>query len=338
MKEYPQVPTREEVYESVRLGYYWRRLVADPEIALIALGEAVQVLEKARLLDFLPEKKGMNGYVGADSILDTIKRAWKDAGLGLPPQQQMIHLKRYLEQKLVSSEALIKIAIGSGEKQRTFEEIINDKRGRLIKLPAFSGESFPANLRQAVRNAAMRGCQVLILTLSEAVARKLEPESKPSGVAKWITELASEYPEKVMVRILDDERFAHFSGALVYGEDLIPLYYRVAVSGLEERRTAGVFAYGDGQTSLFKLLERYFDLAWESAIPLSVYQKRFRQALRGFLRGLFLQVGARRIIFVGGILVLLAFALSRNPNSLAFQLTAVLLPLYLSIPELWRKQ
>jgi hypothetical protein len=54
MREFPQLPTYEEISEGGRMLYYWRRIITDNQVARSTLNVTVATLRDAGLLQFLP--------------------------------------------------------------------------------------------------------------------------------------------------------------------------------------------------------------------------------------------------------------------------------------------
>ena len=146
-----------------------------------------------------------------------------------------------------------------------------------IKLTANSLLSFfkKWKLDEICLEKLLAGVNVQILLVAPEARTELHRESSIQETRQLLDEFAqmARGPGKLEVRLCRDERFGFFSGLLTYGK---PDKRSGAPTRLTarfnlrfpERGTLGFIFEALGDTSLFRVLEAYFDHAWRRAQPL----------------------------------------------------------------------
>lgn len=216
-----------------------------------------------------------------------------------------------------------------------------------IKLPAYSGETFFESWRVSslLVEKLKLGVNVKILFIHPDLGSRLE--ARPSArktvemVKRFLDKVDQERKAfknagrqgfgKIEIRWVRQPRFACFTGLLTYTRADIPTS-RSSVARLNihrigrDRATAGIMIESDnamGETSLFKVLEAYFDEAWKRAEPLSGPRLWLSRAI---------DVG---ISYPGVVLTALVIAFLFYVNAFVATIFAFVYPITLTV--LWRR-
>lgn len=186
----------------------------------------------------------------------------------------------------------------SKESKDSFLQALNNA-DRAIKLPAYSGETFfeSWNIDRLFIEKLKQGVSIKILFIHPELASRWErrPPAKETVemVGRFLKKVSEEKRAferagkrsfgEIEIRWIRQPRFAFFTGLLTY-VDQSSLGGAVARFNIHrvglERGTVGLIVSSDndiGDTTLFKVLETYFDEAWKKAEPLSgfgLWQRR----------------------------------------------------------------
>ncbi|USZ71829.1 hypothetical protein [Natronosalvus halobius] len=139
-------------------------------------------------------------------------------------------------------------------------------------LAAFSLETIPGFLEESLSEALENGVDVRITLLHPDLGVELERprvgEEIEAGI-RSIERLEREHAESagtLTYRLIREREDAHFFGLLVHSRNDQECTYRVFVRELgRERGVSSILLRGRDQTTVYRLLSRYFDRAWENA-------------------------------------------------------------------------
>jgi hypothetical protein len=141
MKEFPQLPTEQELRESVRMTYYWRDVVKAKDLGDMTLAKTTDALRDAGLLRFLPDDT-VRGISEPKLVTDSIRGSWQNVLNRACPDRCISSIQTFLRDRFDSVQGLASLLVGSNVKKTSLVEAIGDPDIDLIKLPLFSGESF----------------------------------------------------------------------------------------------------------------------------------------------------------------------------------------------------
>ncbi len=171
----------------------------------------------------------------------------------------------------------------------TFISAVEDEEAEEVWLPAFSGETFRTRLRGPLESQLLRGHKIRILIYGADLMESFEPQMGEEKIKEeirkmrdFVEEIREELPEfahNLQLRLLPARamKLGYFSGLLTFRrvegtEKLQPKIYRVNVHEKPGMRgTQGVMIWGEGNTTLFHILQYYFEQAWKEAIPIEEY-------------------------------------------------------------------
>lgn len=237
----------------------------------------------------------------------------------------------------------------SKESKESFLQAIKDADGA-IKLPAYSGETFFESWKvgSLLIEKVRRGVDVKILFVHPELGSRLEGKELAQTLTQKTVAMAEHFLHeverqlksdkqnrhrklgKIEIRWIREEKYGYFTGLLTYTKHQSP---GVAVARLNihriglERATVGLMLGCDnkiGDTSLFKILETYFDEAWKRAEPLS-RTKRWLSQIVNFSTGYY-GVVLTSLIIAGTLFFV---------NSIIANILVFIYPVVLTL--LWRR-
>ncbi len=171
----------------------------------------------------------------------------------------------------------------------SFIEALSNKEASLIWLPTFSAETFREKVEPILKKRILDDhCQVQILMYSNDLMEYFESAMKQRAVAQidkmkqWMKGIRGQLPKKrqhlLQIRLLPKKarNLGYFTGLLTFrefGGEFQPLVYRINVHEKPGMRgTHGKMIQGEGNTTLFQILEHYFTTAWHQSMPIEYYQ------------------------------------------------------------------
>ena len=212
------------------------------------------------------------------------------------------HLDRYLQRRTERQVERIPIATTERATETFKSDLDPEKYGSATELclPTFSFETIPEFVKERIRQWVQNGADVKILIYSEKVGRQLESgrvQKEIRAGARDLSDLKSDLsgaPGRVKYRFITENEHTYFRGLLVRSTDPTECTYRLLVINQHERGVNSPVLRGQGQTTLYEVLDRYFDRAWSAARPPGLRgQLKQNQKLVGLVVAL--------VVFAGGV-------------------------------------
>ena len=246
-------------------------------------------------------------------------------------------------------------AVGEAGKQ-TFLDSLRDRDVMEIWLPAFSLETLRDEIEDIVLERLSDGCKIRILIHSKELYVRFEGKwirssaiEQLNRTLRWTRAIKARvdkrYARHLEVRALPDQYAAlgYFSGLLTFSDQpgrtrtRIPKRYRVNIHEKATMRgTTGRMLIGEGNTTLFRILQFYFDQAWQRSFPLEASGSHLRM-LWWNMRQLRIPILESKGVAVTLTMLLTLMALVailQNAN-IAVTLLTLLLGTYSALFQIW---
>ncbi len=184
-------------------------------------------------------------------------------------------LERRLDEKRQSHRAEVINQTSSKDGRTSFEADLdweNYTRASEICVASFSLETMPDFFEPLLVSALQNGVDVRILLLHPELGASLERERAATAIREgtaFIEELRDRCADAsgtLSYRLVRDREYAYFYGLLVRSEFPGECTYRVFVRDLDrERGVTASLVRGEERTTMYLLLSRYFEDAWDAA-------------------------------------------------------------------------
>ncbi len=212
-----------------------------------------------------------------DKLRDHLLEAAPDTDVAEVMDELQAHFTIYTERRMNTRVKTLPTAT-SGEGTDSFIEDItldNNPEATELCIPAFSfevlrNETFKSRIREWYEN----GKTVKLLLYSEELGATVEPESAErvrttisdtKDILAQLRDTAEHEDGELQYRLIHDRTHSYFRGAVIRSDTADNCRYRVLVFTDTERGVNAPVVKGQGNTMLYKILDRYFAEAWAHA-------------------------------------------------------------------------
>lgn len=184
-------------------------------------------------------------------------------------------LERRFADELVERRVDVISRASSTEGTETFKEDLDwEKYSSVseIRLSAFSLETIPGFLEESLSTALENGVDVRVLLLHPDLGAEIERPRVREEIERGMRSIeelqrrCADAPGSLSYRLVRQREHAYFYGLLVDSRNDAECTYRVFVRDLgNERGVSSILVRGNDETTMYLLLSKYFEQAWESA-------------------------------------------------------------------------